>query len=139
MILNNQLYSGINGGAGEFGDIFYVDKTYGDYCCGKFFELNGTDGLSTYKRALTEDADAVHLFEDYGTHLAHLLATICYTLDPEVIVVGGSVSKAWKFYEKKMFETLKTLLRSEQFENLTVVPTSMKESGVLGAASLCLK
>jgi glucokinase len=61
---------------------------------------------------------------------------ILYAYDPALIVVGGSVSKAWSFYEKAVWEELEGFYFKKALQQLRIEVSQLEHSGVLGAAAL---
>src|SRR5665213_2424049 len=56
IIINDKLYAGVNCGAGEFGNVEYLDQCYEYYASGQFFEnCYQTNGELVYKKALDGD------------------------------------------------------------------------------------
>ena len=56
IIINKQLYSGKNGGAGEFGMIEYREKFYEYYASGQFFQnIHGESGETIFTKATNGD------------------------------------------------------------------------------------
>ncbi|MGZ5488877.1 MAG: ROK family protein, partial [Candidatus Aminicenantales bacterium] len=94
IIANGRLYSGINCGAGEFGMLPYLDRNFEAYASGQFFRrVHGTSGRDAAERAGRGDRAALAMFDEFGGHLGEAVKAICYAVDPEIIVLGGSVSK----------------------------------------------
>jgi glucokinase len=137
VIIDNRLYNGTNCGAGEFGHIPYKDHDFEYYCSGQRFSREyGIDGQVLFNRAQKGDAEALRIFETFGLDLGNAIQAILYTLDPEIIVFGGSVSNAFSFFEKGMRETLKVFKYQHALERLVMVCSEIKEVAVLGAAAL---
>ena len=92
LIINNKIYSGTNCGAGEFGMPAYKDKNYEAYCSGQFFEWKyNTNGKSLYMQAEAGKEKALEIFTEFGGHVGELIKVIVYSIDPEIIILGGSV------------------------------------------------
>ncbi|TWR24139.1 ROK family protein [Mucilaginibacter achroorhodeus] len=139
VIVNRHLYSGRNCGAGEFGLLPYKDSVLDFYAGGSFFTItNGIDGKKVYKKAFENDEKALSLYAEYGTNLGYAIKAVMYTYDPELIVLGGSVSKAFPFFERTMWDEIKTLAYPRAVENLRVEVSELDNSGILGAAALYL-
>ena len=47
------------------------------------------------------------LFNQYGEHLANAITILSQTIDPSIIVLGGSVAKSFNLFKKAMFAELK--------------------------------
>jgi glucokinase len=137
VIANGRLYSGINCGAGEFGMLPYLDRNFEAYASGQFFErVHGVSGRELSGRAERGDPRALEIFSEYGRHLGEAVKAICYAVDPEVIVLGGSVSKSFKFFRKTMWETFQTYAYSIAKERLKIEVSETENIAILGAAAL---
>jgi len=137
IIIDGQLYSGNNGGAGEFGLMNYLDKNYEFYCSGKFFkEVHEVKGEVLLKKAKLGDNEAIEIFEEFGQHLGNLINSIMYGLNPEIILLGGSVSKAYSFFEKSMLSVIKTHEFKIQLSDVKIERSNLKHAAVLGASVL---
>ncbi len=139
VIIDEELYSGINCGTGEFGMIPYLDHTYEYYCSGQFFkkefEISGSD---LYYMAIRGDKSAISMFEIFGSHLGKAINTILYTVDPEIVILGGSVSKAYKFFKTPMQQEIDTFGFQHILKRFTVKVNQIPNITVLGAAALYL-
>jgi glucokinase len=137
IILNSKLYQGKNGGAGEFGMIDYLDQCYEYYASGQFFQnVYGEDGELVYIKAQEGAGFYLKMYEEMGTHLGNAVKAILYALDVELIVLGGSVRKAWPFYSKSMWQRIRTFAYQKARENIRVEVSTLENSGILGAAAL---
>jgi glucokinase len=137
VIANGKLYSGINCGAGEFGMLPYLDRNFEAYSSGQFFErVHGVSGRELSERAERGDKRALEIFAEFGRHLGEAVKAICYAVDPEVIVLGGSVSKAFRFFRAVMWETFQTFAYSITKERLKVEVSETDNIAILGAAAL---
>ena len=137
IIINKKLYAGKNGGAGEFGMISYLDKYYEYYACGQFFQnVYGTDGEMVFKKATEGNAEAIKMYEQMGVHLGNAINTILYALDTDLIILGGSVSKAFPFFSKTMWQQIQTFAYKKTVAHLKIEITDLENSGILGAAAL---
>jgi glucokinase len=137
IIINDKLYAGVNCGAGEFGNVEYLDQYVEYYASGQFFEnCYQTNGELVYKKALYGDPLSIMIFEELGTHLGNAIRMILYTYCPELIVLGGSISKAYSLFEKKMWERIRTYVYSNTLKQFHLEVSDMENPGILGAASL---
>ena len=139
IIINNHLYAGRLCGAGEFGNIYYRDKNIEAFASGQFLRDKGLDGKLVYKRASMGDPVALKVFEDLGLHVGRAVANILFALAPEAIIMGGSVSKAYKFFGESMNEFLEDNFPFRRlYQQLVIEISETEESGILGASSLVL-
>ena len=137
LILNKKLYSGKNGGAGEFGMADYMDQYYEYYASGQYFaNVYKTDGEAVYKKAKEGNDQAIKMYEEMGTHLGNAIKTIMYALDVELIILGGSVRHAFPFFSKTMWQQLKTFAFQKSIAGLKIEVSGLDNSGILGAAAL---
>jgi len=137
VIFKGHLYSGTNCGAGEFGEIPYRDFNYEYYLNDAYFEYKYGVAAGTFlSRANKKDKIAKAIFEHYGTDLGNLIKTILFTVDPEMIVIGGSLSKAFPWFEKSMWDKINTFPYKHAINKLKVVASSREDIAVLGAAAL---
>ena len=137
IIVNKKLYTGYNCGAGEFGTADYLDKIYEYYCSGSFFEnVYGLNGEDVFEQAKKEDAQALKLYDELGMHLGNCIKMIIYTYDPQLIVLGGSVRHAYKYFEETMWKQIKTCVFGKSAGRLIVEVSSLHNSGIVGAAAL---
>ena len=115
----------------------YRDSNFEAYASGQFFEnAHGLSGREWHERAGRGDRAALDIFAEFGVHLGEAVKAICYAVDPEIIVMGGSVSKAFRFFEKTMWETFRTFAYSITKERLKVEVSETENIAVLGAAAL---
>lgn len=137
IIINDKLYAGVNCGAGEFGNVEYLDQYVEYYASGQFFEnCYQMNGEVVYKKALDGDPLSIMIFEEFGIHLGNAIRMILYTYCPEMIVLGGSVSKGYTLFEEKMWERIRTYVYSNTLEQFQLEVSDLENPGILGAASL---
>ncbi len=137
IIVDDRLYPGRNCGAGEFGLIPYLDSIYEHYCCGQFFPRRvGQTGAEVYQRAAEDDREAVEIFAEFGEHLGEGIKTILYAYDPEKIILGGSVRKAFRFFEEAMWESIRSFAYSNSIRSLRIEVSELEHVAILGAAAL---
>jgi len=140
VIIDGKLYSGSNGGAGEIGSIAYRDRNFEYYCSGRFFQREfGLDGATLYERAKNGDRQAQAMFAAFGDDFANVIMALLYAYDPEIIVLGGSVSKAYPYFAQRMRAGLKTFHFQNSLKRLKIVQSKKANIAVLAAASLCLE
>jgi glucokinase len=137
IIFEGHLFSGTNCGAGEFGEIPYRDHNYEYYLNDAYFEYKYGLAVSTfYSRANRKDKIALAIFEQYGIDLGNLIKTILFTVDPEIIVIGGPLSRAFPYFEKSMWSRINTFPYKHAVSKLKIVASDQADVAVLGAAAL---
>jgi glucokinase len=137
IIVDGRLYPGRNCGAGEFGMIPYLDSIYEHYCSGQFFTRQaGRTGAEVFRGAMDGDPESLELFARFGHHLGHAVKTILYAYDPETIVLGGSVRKAFRFFQAAMWESIGSFAFSNSVKALKIAVSELDHVAILGAAAL---
>jgi glucokinase len=137
IIANGRLYSGINCGAGEFGMLPYLDRNFEAYASGQFFRrVHGTSGREVAERAGRGDAKALEIFAEFGRHLGEAVKAMCYAVDPEIIVLGGSVSKSYRHFEAALWRAFQSYAYSLAKERLKIELSETENIAILGAAAL---
>jgi len=137
IVINGQLYSGVNSAAGEWCNAAYLDHNYEHYCSGKFFHTYYHYRPKTLaKLALNGDPMALKAFDEYGHHLGELIKNILYALAPEAIVLGGSIRKTYPLFEKSLHETLSTFAYPTVLKNLKILLSELDETAIHGAVAL---
>lgn len=137
IIIDNQLYIGNNCGAGEIGLLPYLDRNFEYYACSNFFEtLHGTTALEASRAALTGSQKAIGLWSEFGKHLGCAIKAAMYVYDPEVIVLGGSIAKAYSLFKAGMLETLSDFAYPQSLKRLKILQSQNEDIALLGAAEL---
>lgn len=137
IIINDKLYAGVNCGAGEFGYVNYLDQYFEYYASGQFFEnCYQTNGEVVFQKAQSGDPLSIMILEELGTHIGNAIKMILYTYCPELIILGGSISKSYSFFQKNMWERIRTYVYSNTLEHFHLEISELENGGVLGAAAL---
>jgi glucokinase len=137
LIIDNKIYNGANCGAGEFGMIPYLDHHFEYYSSGQFFQnIHEIDGETLNKQATEGNVRALEIFDEFGRHVGNTIKAILYAIDPEKIIIGGSVSKSFSFYKNTMWEQIRTLAYRSVIDNLVIEISKSTDIAVLGAAAL---
>jgi glucokinase len=160
LFLNDRLYCGAYGKAGEIGHSVAVE--HGRRCaCGKhgclemhaagpglalnYRELGGrpapdgspAQGELIAKRAAEGEAAALEAFRMEGVYLGRALAFACNLLNPGKVIIGGGLSLAYALYAGALEATLREGLYQSANQSLTIEPTALGyDGGLLGAAAV---
>lgn len=138
IIIDGKLYSGSNCGAGEFGEMFFKEGKLEEFCSGQYFQKKyKISGEELFLKAEQQDSKALEIFEKFGYNLGKALSLIVNSLDPEAIILGGAVSKAYKFFKKDMVNSLKESIYKRTFSRLKIKVSTLDGAPILGAALLC--
>jgi glucokinase len=138
VVIDGCLYRGAHGGAGEIGLIPYREHTIEQYCGGGFFQRKGARGEEVFRRAQDGDPEALRIYQEYGLEVGHAVLVALYSYDPELIVFGGSISRAFPFFERGLRERLETYAYPHALERLEIACSEIEHAAILGAAALYL-
>ena len=137
LIINKKLYNGKNGGAGEFGMVDYLDKCYEYYAAGQFFKnVHNVSGELVFEDAKKGNIAALKIYDEMGAHLGNFIKMLLYSLDVDLIVLGGSVRHAMPFFNKMMWQQIETFAFKKSLTNLKIKVSELENAGVIGAAYL---
>lgn len=140
ILIEGAIYNGVLSGAGEIGMVSYKEGILEDYTSSFFFKTyyNSTAKILNDK-AKEDDPVALGAFAAFGEHLGAAINNILYLFAPEAIILGGSISSAFPFFEKSMYEKINLFAYPKQIENLKIERSTLIASPILGAASLCFQ
>lgn len=137
IINNGKLLLDVNCGAGEFGEMIYLDSKFEDYCSGVFFSnKHQTTGEEVFNNARAGDVAAQEICNDFGIHLGRLIYSIVLAIDPEAILLGGSIAKAYDLYQGAVMRELQKFPYPRTIEKLTIECTETPDIQILGSAAL---
>lgn len=137
LIINGQLYAGNTCGAGELGETHYRDGILENYCSGQFFQrFYGAKGKEVFVAASSGDVDALRILHELGHHVGAAIATCLLAYDPQMVILGGSVSKSYSFFKAGMEEALKDFPFQTLLKRCRIEVSRTEHVAVLGAAAL---
>ncbi len=137
IIANGRLFSGANCGAGEYGMIPYRDQNLEQYASGQFFKnAYGTTGKEVAQRAAKGAPEALRIFAEFGGHLGQAIKVVLYAADPEIIILGGSVSRSYQYFRESMWAAMQDFAYSVILRNIKIEVSEMENIALLGAAAL---
>lgn len=138
IIKEGRLLPDQNCGSGEFGIIPYLDKTLEYYCSGNFFKaFYGKSASQVSALAETGDHNALEAFGRYGRHLGKAIKIVMAALDPEAIIMGGGVSRAFRHYENALRQEILDFPYAGMAAKIKIFPSSIDNIAILGASALC--
>ena len=167
LILNEQLWRGIDGSAGELGhtgvDTFGPPCGCGSRGCLEVFAsataivrmtrelyaryphspLNDVKDLTAEKVYVCgEDGDelAIEVFRRVGFYLGVGLASVINVINPEIIVIGGGVANGWNLFIQHLREQIQTRAFPEPAGRVKITKAACgDDAGLLGATYLALQ
>ena len=143
-VLNGRILRGATGTAMEFANSPYRGGVFEDYISGRglakiYLELTGMKiaPIEVSKRAKSGDVSALKVWEEFGIHLSNALIYLVNTLDPNMIVIGGSISEGFPFFYDPLNNNLLKGINQRPRENIKVVQSKLGEmAAIIGASSL---
>jgi len=163
IVLDNHILGGNSHAAGEFGHMTIVEG--GDPCsCGnsgcwevyasdratlrRYVQSSGFASEQVSKVSIQDVVDASKNgnlsarkeLTKTGQYLGRGIANIIRSFDPELIIVGGTVTQAWDLLYPEIMETVNKRGFFGKQRNTTILPTSLSSNPpLLGAAALSIR
>jgi len=139
-MVNGEIIFGSHGSAGEIGHMITSQEKvpWENLAAKKFIKKElGIGALLAQKRAIKGDKKARKAFEAMGYNLGIGLANIINILDPEVIIIGGGLITARKFFSSSMKKAIRKLVISREAQKTKILFSKLgRFGGALGAALL---
>jgi glucokinase len=134
LLLDGRPFKGSRGYAGEIGEIEVAGNDLEMVAGGHVFkERFGSPGKELYQKALKGEAKALKAFDEYGRLAGGIVHSIVAAYDPDLIVLGGSVSKSFRFFSKSMDQHLKKVFVDDVWKGIKVKPSKLEDAGLPGA------
>jgi len=95
------------------------------------------DPKQLHDMAKNANDDALLIWNEFGSHLGLAISHFINMIDPEMISIGGGISKAFDFFQASMKNTVNEFSPSYKNFNIKIFESNHKElSSQLGAALL---
>lgn len=165
IIIQGQLYHGSLNGAGEFGHIS-LDPAGPNCSCGgrgclevfasdqatiaRYKELCRAEGClaeleseitieELIQRSAVGNPRAIEALRQTATYLGRGLIPIIYSVNPEVIVLGGAITRAWEIVYPEIRRVLAAQITRFYSSHVTIIPSTLGDKPSLtGAIALVL-
>lgn len=168
VIIDEKIVAGRHGLAGEIGHIHIRDDETETCNCGGVGcveQIASATGIASEARRMMASKDmpsslrrfgkqitakdvldeakagdplAMEVMEVVGHYLGLLLSQVAMTIDPEVFVLGGGVSKAGQFLIDTIYHNYETFTPISKNKGSIVLATLGNDAGIYGAARLIL-
>ncbi|OGP73479.1 MAG: hypothetical protein A2V86_02420 [Deltaproteobacteria bacterium RBG_16_49_23] len=103
-------------------------------------DLRKVTSEEVFKAAREGDETALHVFKEMGGYLGLGLVNLVNLFNPEKIVIGGKVSRAWDYFIGSAIEVVDQRAMKGQRERVEIVQGECgDDAGILGAAYTALK
>ncbi|MDR3627567.1 MAG: ROK family protein [Ignavibacteriaceae bacterium] len=147
IIIDKKIFPGFTESAGEIWTSPYGAGIIEDFISGTgvsniYKNICGEDRSSLEISVLAENsnANALKTWEQFGRHLAVPLAWTINLIDPELVILGGSIANAYKFFSPSMEENLRKRICPVPAEKTKIVCAELgANAGFIGAAALAIK
>jgi glucokinase len=136
IVINRELYLGVNCGAGEIGYFPYLDKNLEYYSSSSFFDIHDTSAEELYYAAKEGKPKALQIWQEYGHHLGNVLKVVLYAYAPQAVLLGGSISNAYKYFEESMYLSMDDFMYPSLLKQVKVIQSKTENIALLGAAAL---
>jgi glucokinase len=93
-------------------------------------------GEQCYMEAADNNLKALEIFSEFGANLGEAIKMIMYTIDPQAIVLGGSVSKSYNFFQHEMWKTIGNFAYPNSVKKIKIEVSESNFIAILGAAAL---
>ena len=142
----SEKYTGATGTATEMWCTPYGDAVWEDYISGRgvsmlYRKLGGKQlaSLEIYKLARQGQKRARVCWQQFGGHLGRMLSCVVNLVDPDVIIVGGSIASAYSLFQTELKKQLYANINSVPRKHLKLKRAALGEhSGLIGACCLLL-
>ncbi len=147
IIIDNKILNGSTGTAGEVWISPYGKGIIEDYVSGSgvskiYKSITGDTktSLEIFQLAEKNDVNALQTWKEFGEHLAVAIAWSVNLVNPEIVILGGSIAKAGKYFIDTTREKLKTQVCAEAGEKTEIVFAKLDDyAGFIGAACIVLE
>ncbi|HLC46784.1 MAG TPA: ROK family protein [Candidatus Nanoarchaeia archaeon] len=143
VIIDGSIYGGKDNLAGEFGMITYREHNIEHYCTGRFIreearrlKIRAANPLEVEQLARKGNAAAKKAYLSMGENLGYALSIMINAYNPDAIVLGGGMTKAYDLFRKSMKESLKKNLYYDQPKRTPIFRAVIDRAGVVGASIL---
>ncbi len=134
LLLDGKPFKGAHGYAGEIGEIGVSGRLLEAHSSGTALkELSGMVGEKLHGLACKGDKAAIGAFKEYGIRVGAVVRCIMAAYDPQIIVLGGSVSKSFGFFSESMMAHLRKSFEEPVYRSIRVVPSEMENAALPGA------
>lgn len=96
-------------------------------------DLEVKEPLDIFQLAEMKNDKALAVWKIYGYYLGIVLTNCIHSFDPNIIVVGGSMNQAWRYFEEAMHLVIDERCIQEKPR---IVRASVKDAGIVGASLL---
>jgi len=146
LIINGKLFTGGNGMAMEYG---FSPFPWG--MCEKNISIGHIRNRSKdlYGKNISpriiekfwynKDKKAIQIYSEFGENFGYVLSHIINMIDPQIISIGGGLSKAFKCFENPMLLTIKKYVPSFNHNKMIIAASKFRELSTMVGACIMVK
>jgi glucokinase len=142
--INGQILRGVHNSAFELGHIIIAQKgdkalTLEDLVSSRgFFRLGVRQPLDAQNKGFAGERHSIRVYEEIGKYLGRGLASLVNIFDPDLIVLGGGISRADYLLRRPALKEMRKYVLSSLKALPHVEISKLKHAAALGAVSLFL-
>ena len=146
LVINGKLFTGGNGMAMEYGLSPFEWGICEKNVCISFVRNRAKDlygeeisPVKIEEYYFKNDQKAIKIYNEYGHYLGIVLSHVVNMIDPQVITIGGGLSKAFECFKETMFTTLTEHAPSFNLNDIVIAPSKLREHSTMLGASIMVK
>ncbi len=146
LVINGELFTGGNGLAMEYGLSPFEWGICEKNACIKYIRTRAKDlygeeisPVIIEKYFKEGDKKAIKIYSEYGNNLGIILSHVINMIDPQVITIGGGLSKGFDCFKETMFLALEKHAPSFNLNHIIVAKSELRERSTMIGASLMIK
>ena len=146
LIINGKLFKGGNGFAMEYGLSPFEWGICEKNVCIKYIKERAKDlygeelsPIVIEKYYKLNDKKAVKIYNEFGNSLGLVLSHIINMIDPNVITLGGGLSKAFDCFKERMFAAIEENAPTFNRDNTIIAQSQLGEKSSMLGASIIIK
>lgn len=145
LVIDGEVFRG-RGNAGEFGHMTICYNGPESKCCGNHGCIENYVGGGNVSRrtgmtlrylfdqASEGNKQAIGFWKEFGSYLGVAVSNYVNILDPEIIVIGGTVTEAWKLFFPSLEGEMKKRVMDKR--EVLIAKAGLKDPGIIGSAHL---
>jgi glucokinase len=146
LVIDKKLVNGSTGTAGEVWISPYESGNIEDIVSGTgvskiYSALTGVvkSSIDVYKLAIEGNKEALQTWQEFGRHLAVPISWSVNIIDPDIVILGGSITAAYPYFKDSMEDLVKKHICPVPAKKTEIVLAKLGENaGFIGAACLVL-
>jgi glucokinase len=87
-----------------------------------------------FQRGLKKEKEALMVWKEFSYSLGKFLAGMINIFNPQMIIIGGGISGAFRLFKPLLLETIKKEAMWPQLKDLKIVKAKLKNAAIFGAA-----